>query len=81
MEEWRLMERRYQYGELRLGRIHWVYRIRYGQFTRGYNFGYDRYGDFFSENFGWLIGIFAYISVVLSAMQVALASDRLKGNG
>ncbi|KAG9239768.1 hypothetical protein BJ875DRAFT_365010 [Amylocarpus encephaloides] len=76
------VSKRYQYGELRLGRINKIYRFAplwwYGHLFRGYHSGYDQYGTFFSRNFAWLIVVFAYITVVLTAMQVGLALD-IKG--
>ena len=73
------VSKRYQYGELRLGRINKIYRFAplwwYAHLFRGYHSGYDQYGTFFSRNFAWLIVVFAYITVVLTAMQVGLALD------
>jgi glycerol-3-phosphate acyltransferase PlsY len=37
--------------------------------------GSHRYTTFFERNFGWLLVIFVYITVILSAMQVALATE------
>ena len=34
------------------------------------------YKDFFGRNFAWLLGVFAVLSVALSAMQVAIAMAR-----
>ncbi|KAG9246908.1 hypothetical protein BJ878DRAFT_416034 [Calycina marina] len=73
------ISKRYQYGELRLGRINKIYRFvplwRYAHLFRGYHSGYDQYSTFFSRNFAWLIVVFAYITVVLTAMQVGLTLD------
>ncbi|KAK2820033.1 hypothetical protein FQN49_007785, partial [Arthroderma sp. PD_2] len=69
------VNKRYHFGELRLGRINTIYRLRFfrSHFIRGYLYSYNRYQVFFERNFGWLIGAFVYISVVLSAMQVGTA--------
>lgn len=71
------VSKRYQYGELRLGRINKIYRFApiwwYAHLFDGYHSGYDQYGTFFNRNFAWLIVVFAYITVVLTAMQVGLA--------
>jgi hypothetical protein len=66
---------RYHYGELRLSRINSIYRIRYfhSHFIRGYLYGYNRYVVFFQRNFGWMLVIFVYFSLVLSAMQVGVS--------
>ncbi len=71
---------RYQYGELRLGRINWIYRLTFRNFMRGYLYSYNRFSVFLSRNFAWLAVAFLYITVVLSAMQVGLSTDRLKGS-
>ncbi len=74
------VNKRYEYGELRLGRINWIYRLTFRNFVRGYVYRYNRFSVFLSRNFAWLAVAFLYITVVLSAMQVGLATDRLKGS-
>lgn len=66
------VDERYHFGELRLGRINTVYRLRFfhTNFVRGYLYEYNRYVVFFERNFGWLLGVFVYFSIILSAMQV-----------
>ena len=49
-------------------------------FIRGYYYPYHNYSTFFEKNFSWLIIVFAYVSIVLSAMQVGLASTQLSSN-
>ncbi len=71
---------RYEYGELRLGRVNWIYRLTFRDFMRGYLYGYNRFSVFLTRNFAWLAVAFLYITVVLSAMQVGLATDQLKGS-
>jgi len=74
--------KRYKYGELRLSRLNKIYRFVplwwYRHLIRGYHYGYHRYSSFFSRNFAPLIVAFAYITVVLTVMQVGLAVDPLK---
>jgi len=65
-------EGRFWYGELRLGRLNIIYRLRLG-IVRGFYMNYHKYGSFFAINFKWVAISFLYITVVLSAMQVALA--------
>lgn len=76
------INRRYEYGELRLARLNFIYRYAplwwYRHLFRGYYYGYHEYSSFFSRNFAWLIIAFAYMTVVLSAMQVALGVDGFK---
>ncbi|KAJ2983080.1 hypothetical protein NQ176_g944 [Zarea fungicola] len=73
---------RYWYGELRLGRLNKVYMFRFGHLIRGYSTVDSAavYMDLLHENFGILAAVLAYIVVVLTAMQVGLSVDRLKGN-
>ena len=75
---------RYTYGELRLDRLNQIYRFspailfsRDHTLIRGYHYRYHNYSSFFEQNFSWLIVVFAYVSIVLSAMQVGLASPQL----
>ncbi len=78
---------RYTYGELRLNRLNQIYRYSPAilfsldhTFIRGYFYRYHNYSAFFERNFSWLIVVFAYVSIVLSAMQVGLASTQLNSN-
>ena len=75
------VNKRYQFGDLRLGRINTIYRSRFlfTHFTRGYLYGYNRYVVFFQRNFSWILIVFVFFSLVLSAMQVryALPSFRI----
>lgn len=68
------VNKRYHFGDLRLGRINSIYRTRFmfTHFVRGYLYGYNRYVVFFQRNVGWILIVFAFFSLVLSAMQVAL---------
>jgi hypothetical protein len=74
------VNKRYQFGDLRLGRINSTYRVRYfhTHFVRGYLYGYNRYVVFFQRKFGWILIVFVFFSLVLSAMQVGAGLDELK---
>ncbi len=77
---------RYGYGELRLSRLNWIYRLSANTrspttFVRGYMHGYNRYSTFVRRNFAWLLVAFVYITIVLTAMQVGLATNRLSKDG
>lgn len=61
---------RYIYGELRLRRLNHVAIIFMGRMS--YYSVYTQYDHFFSKNFAWLVLVFAYVSVVLTAMQVVI---------
>ncbi|PMD61108.1 uncharacterized protein K444DRAFT_642316 [Hyaloscypha bicolor E] len=70
---------RYQYGELRLSRLNKIYyitRFTWRDSVRGYMTTSTWYQDFFARNFAWLLAVFAFMSLGLSAMQVVLASTR-----
>ena len=76
---------RYRYGELRLNRLNWVFRFGFfhkdfRDVRRGYFQGPDWYSQYLVNNFGWLIAAFAYMTIVLSAMQVGLATNALTEN-
>ena len=76
-----LQRTRWEYGELRLGRLNSVYRLCVrGHIFRGYEFGYASYGNFLSRNSSWLIAAFAYVAIVHGAMQVGLGTPQLETN-
>lgn len=78
------VNQRYQFGELRLDRLNMIYRFTHlhhrHHFVSGYMYRYDQYSVFFGRNFGWILLVFVYISVILSALQVGLASQNLQDN-
>jgi hypothetical protein len=73
---------RYHYGELRLSRINWIYRFdsrfRFKYLCRGYHHSSQTYRSFLNGNFGWLLVVFVYFTVLLTAMQVGLATNQLR---
>ena len=74
---------RYLYGELRLGRVNLIYRLcrntrNFGTFVRGYSYGYHTYASFITRNFAWVLTVIVYITIVLTAMQVGLATTELQ---
>ena len=78
------INRRYQYGELRLGRLNWIYRF-YGRpqdrsLIRGYLYNYRTYSSFFVRHFAWIFVVFVYVTTILTAMQVGLATQRLQSS-
>jgi hypothetical protein len=73
---------RYDYGELRLFRINLIYRFSpqtnsLSSLFRPYMNHYDRYTPFFERNFRWIVIVFIYVSIILNAMQVCLATSSL----
>ena len=71
---------RYQFGELNLSRVNSIYRFSPSQFPNGFfrgRFGdNERYATFFESNFKWFAVVFAYFSILLSALQVGLGTDQ-----
>ena len=76
------VNKRYHYGELRLSRLNWIYRLFSSERTltsviRGYMYGYNQYSDVLQRNFAWVLVAAVYVTIVLTAMQVGLATDKL----
>jgi uncharacterized membrane protein len=76
---------RYLYGELRLRRLDLIYRFcsktwKLTTLIRGYHYGYHQYSTFVQRNFAWVLTAIIYITIVLTAMQVGLATTQLKDN-
>ncbi|KAB8345832.1 hypothetical protein FH972_022887 [Carpinus fangiana] len=71
---------RYAYGELRLGRLDKIYawhpRYFRTHFLTGYYQGADLYSTFLSRNSVWLLALFLWATVVLTALQVGLATTQ-----
>jgi hypothetical protein len=76
------IDRRYYYGELRLGRLNKICRWTKGSFLYGYSreTSVSLYSDFVSDNFGKLAAVLTYLIIVLTAMQVGLADDLISGD-
>ncbi|KAF2140837.1 uncharacterized protein K452DRAFT_288247 [Aplosporella prunicola CBS 121167] len=76
------VNKRYHYGELRLNRLNMIYRLTHLTDLKflldGYMTGYNRYSVFLYRNFSWIFGFFAYITIVLTAMQVGLGTKQLQ---
>lgn len=76
---------RYLYGELRLGRVNLIYRLcrktrNLKTFIRGHFYGYRTYSSFIGQNFAWVLTVIIYITIVLTAMQVGLATSELQSS-
>ncbi|KAI5799866.1 hypothetical protein EDC01DRAFT_522887 [Geopyxis carbonaria] len=72
-----MVDKRYIYGELRLGRLNHIRRYLY--WGDHYHSVYVTYDQFFSKNFAWLLLVVVYLSVILAAMQVVLSTNRVTG--
>jgi len=74
---YKYVHRRFYYGELRLGRLNTIYRlIKFESYLNQW----PTYASFLQDQLGWLATATIYIAIVLTAMQVGLATDQLKGN-
>lgn len=71
------VDKRFIYGDLRLSRLNKVYRLTLREPLRGYVFSDQRYVDFWRRNLGTLTSTLAYMVIVLTAMQVGLATTEL----
>ncbi|KAH7025298.1 uncharacterized protein B0I36DRAFT_417557 [Microdochium trichocladiopsis] len=65
---------RFHYGELRLSRLNKIYFL-WKTPLRRYMSRWTRYGSFFGDSFAWLASSTVYIAIVLTAMQVGLATE------
>ena len=74
-----ISNKRFLFGELRLDRLNMIYRFLFG-YSRGYRFEYQTYGSFLQDNLAPIISFIAFLAIVLTAMQVGLAIDRLGKN-
>ncbi|KAM0424168.1 hypothetical protein ACHAPT_010537 [Fusarium lateritium] len=71
---------RFLRAELRLSRINTISRLTRLQPFDPYLRGWRTYGSLFRDNLAWLATAAIFIALVLTAMQVGLATDRLQGN-
>ncbi|KAH7129343.1 hypothetical protein B0J13DRAFT_627192 [Dactylonectria estremocensis] len=71
---------RFIYGELRLSRLNKLYRLMWPFFMSGYIRVWQRYDDYWHQSFALLTSVTVYIAIVLTAMQVGLATFQLGDN-
>lgn len=76
------LPKRYVYGELRLSRLDKIYRYRYGSLLHGFSplLGNTRYVEFFADHLKFITATTVYTALVLTAMQVGLATEPLSSN-
>ncbi|TAQ83335.1 hypothetical protein B7494_g8342 [Chlorociboria aeruginascens] len=76
---------RWIYGELRLHRINWIYRLlsrhHGGNLLRGYSPEYREYRAFVENAFAYFLAVFGVLSIILDAFEVALGTDRYHASG
>jgi hypothetical protein len=71
----RKIDPRFIYGELRLSRLNKIYMLSKHRLLQGYMPHWNQYSTFFGDNFTWVASATVYIAVVLTAMQVGLATS------
>ena len=76
----RKVNKRYVYGELRLAHFNKICRYTLNSPIRGFYYGYNSYHQFWDDNHTRIVALFAYIALVLTAMQVGLATKYLQPN-
>jgi hypothetical protein len=76
------LPKRYVYGELRLSRLDKIYRYLYGNLLHGFSplLGNTRYVEFFADHLKFITATTVYTALVLTAMQVGLATEPLSSN-
>ncbi|KAK8863180.1 hypothetical protein PGQ11_009415 [Apiospora arundinis] len=71
---------RFQRAELRLSRINTIHRFTRLPPFNPYLGGWRDYSSLFRDNFTWISAATIFVALVLTAMQVGLATDRLQEN-
>jgi hypothetical protein len=64
------VDKRYQYGELRLARLDLIWRCTGRGLT--YFTVHREYGTYFNQYFGLLVTAFVFVTAILTAMQIAV---------
>ncbi|KAF1950991.1 hypothetical protein CC80DRAFT_496291 [Byssothecium circinans] len=78
------VNKRYQFGELRVGRLNKIHhargllRFRLVELMRGYKFEFATYAQQLEDYLAPILAATAYILLVLTAMQVGLGTDTLR---
>ncbi|KAI8648635.1 hypothetical protein NCS57_01475100 [Fusarium keratoplasticum] len=85
VSETQLISQRYLYGELRMSRINYIYKLIPSLWfrdnpMRGFMPTSMWNKSFLERNIARLLGIFVFFSLILSAMQVGLATSQLQEN-
>jgi hypothetical protein len=70
---------RFRFGELRLTRLNEIYLLRLFK-LRGYMSRLRDYREYFHQNLAPIVTLITYIAIVLTAMQVGLATGKLQQN-
>lgn len=71
---------RFLRAELRLSRINTINRFTRFPPFESYLRGWNNYGSFYRDNLAWMAATTVFVALVLTAMQVGLATERLQGD-
>jgi len=71
------IDERFIYGELRLSRLNKIFKLIQRPILRGYVYRWQHYSSLFQEYFELLAALTVYVAIILTAMQVGLATDKL----
>ncbi|KAK4233242.1 hypothetical protein C8A03DRAFT_39064 [Achaetomium macrosporum] len=71
---------RFLHAELRLSRINTIHRFTQLPPFEPYLRGRHNYGSLFRDNLTWMAAATVFVALVLTAMQVGLATERLQGD-
>lgn len=71
---------RFLHAELRLSRINMIHRFTRFPPFESYIRGWNNYGSFYRDNLAWMSATAVFVALVLTAMQVGLATERLQGD-
>lgn len=71
---------RFLRAELRLSRLNTISRLTSLPHFNPYVRGHYTYGNLFRANLAWIATATVFVAVVLTAMQVGLATERLQGD-
>lgn len=69
---------RFQRGELRLSRLNMIHRLTRTPLLRPYIRSWRNYGSLLYGNVTWMVTATVFIALILTAMQVGLATHRLQ---
>lgn len=69
---------RFLRAELRLSRINTINRFTRFPPLQSYHRGWNNYSSFYRDNLAWMAAATVFVAVVLAAMQVGLATERLQ---
>lgn len=71
---------RFLHAELRLSRINMIHRYTRFPPFESYIRGWNNYGSFYRDNLAWMSATAVFVVLVLTAMQVGLATERLQSD-